>query len=128
MQDCGLDRSFATELVAAVVQFCPSAFPHQEGDCLQCSWAVCCGRLPWVPGAGSTEGKALSLGWDRARLQFAGGDIAVYVPWVAVVALVGCSRLGVPLVSLEVSVLLLQAAFFCTEFISASAETEDASL
>jgi len=68
--------------------------------------------LPWVPGAGSTEGKALSLGWDRARLQFAGGDIAVYVPWLAVVALVGCSRLGVPLVSLEVSVLLLQAAFF----------------
>lgn len=52
----------------------------------------------------------------------------MYVPWVAVVALVGCSRLGVPLVSLDVSVLLLQAAFFCTEFISASAETEDASL
>lgn len=40
MQDCGLDRSFAAELVAVVVQFCPSAFPHREGDCLQCSWAV----------------------------------------------------------------------------------------
>lgn len=70
----------------------------------------------WAPGrghlAGSSEGKAPSLGWDRLRLQFAGGDIPVYVLWVAVVALLVCTRLGVPLVSLEVSVLLLQAGFF----------------
>lgn len=136
MQDCGLDGSLAAELLAVVVQFCPSAFLHQEGavavqlgSVLQEAVSTA-SRL--APGrnhlAGSSEGKAPSLGWDRPRLQFAGGDIPVYVLWVAVVALVVCTRLGVPLVSLEVSVLLLQAVFFCTEFISASAATEDASL
>lgn len=71
---------------------------------------------PWVPGrshlAGSTEGKASTLGWDQTRLQFVGGDIPAYVLWVAVVALVGCTELGVPLVSLMILVLLLQTAFF----------------